>query len=166
MKIYILGAAGSGKTTLAKSISRKLEIESTNLDDLFWENNRNYYGIKRNQIERDELYNAVLEKESWIIEGAYIEWPKKGFYKADKVLYLNIPKSIICFRILRRFVYRKIGIEKSDKKESLLGIYRLLKWNRDQIIETKKSVQKLNTEIRNIVELRNKKEIEEYLNTI
>lgn len=39
VRLFIIGAAGSGKTTQAKRIALGLGIEMTNLDDLFWVNN-------------------------------------------------------------------------------------------------------------------------------
>ena len=50
MKLFIIGAAGSGKTTLASKLSKELHLITVNLDDLFWVNSINTYGIKRNKF--------------------------------------------------------------------------------------------------------------------
>ena len=40
MKLYIIGQAGCGKTTLAKQLSQKENIPHFDLDDLEWYNTR------------------------------------------------------------------------------------------------------------------------------
>ncbi|MBS3144559.1 AAA family ATPase, partial [Candidatus Woesearchaeota archaeon] len=35
-RIYILGCSGSGKTSVAQELARKLHIQHYDLDDLFW----------------------------------------------------------------------------------------------------------------------------------
>jgi len=158
MRLFIIGAAGSGKTTLSKEIGNQLNIKPVNLDDIFWDNTLNAYGIKRNEIERDKLLDEEINKSSWIIEGAYISWPLKAMKYSDRIIYVNTPKIIINFRIWKRFINRKLGIEKRTKKETLKGIIALIKWNNNQIIEIDKLINDLRKEKR-IDIIRNKIEI-------
>lgn len=164
MRIYIIGAAGSGKTTLAKKLSNNINIDTTNLDDIFWCNNG--YGVKREINERNMMYEKVLQAESWIIEGAYIEWPKKGFHLADKLVFLNIKESIINFRIIKRFILRKLHIDKSNKKESMINLYKLIKWNKKQKIKIYKYCYCCDMDSKNIVVLNNNKEIATFLKNL
>jgi adenylate kinase family enzyme len=166
MKIYIIGPAGSGKTTLANKISEKTGIKSTTLDDIFWSNEENSFGIKREKEERDSIYENVLNNDSWIIEGAYIEWPKKGLYQSDNVIYLNIKESEINKRIIKRFISRKLGIQKSSKKETIKGLRNLIKWNKDQIKDIKVFIDRLENENTKVIKLNNNIEISRYLESI
>jgi adenylate kinase family enzyme len=160
MRLFIIGAAGSGKTTLSKELGNKLNIKPINLDDLFWNNALNAYGIRRNEVERDKMLDEEISKSSWIIEGAYISWPIKAMNHADRIIYINTPKNIINYRIWKRFINRKLGIEKRTKKETLKGIIDLIKWNNNQIIEIDKLITVLNKE--NHVEIiRNKRDIKQ-----
>jgi len=158
MRLFIIGAAGSGKTTLASEIGNKLNIKPVNLDDIFWDNTLNAYGIKRNEIERDKLLDEEISKSAWIIEGAYISWPLKAMKYADKIRYINTPKNIINYRIWKRFINRKLGIEKRTKKETLKGIIALIKWNNNQMIEIDKLINDLRKE-KQVEIIRNKREI-------
>jgi len=158
MRLFIIGAAGSGKTTLAREIGNQLNIKPVNLDDIFWDNALNAYGIKRNEIERDKLLDEEISKSSWIIEGAYISWPLKAMKYADKIIYINTPKNIINYRIWKRFINRKFGIEKRNKKETLKGIIALIKWNNNQMIEIDKLINDLRKE-KQVDIIRNKREI-------
>jgi len=166
MKIFILGAAGTGKTTLATRISKKTHIEATNLDDIFWSNEKDSFGVKRDKTERDMLYEAILQKESWIIEGAYVEWPKQGFYRADEVVYLDVGRFEINKRIIRRFVLRKLHFEASIKTETISGLINLIKWNNKQIVEMKLLMDKLKLEGLKIIELYNSMDVEKYVESI
>ncbi len=127
MKIHIIGAPGSGKSFLADNFSKQFDIPHYDLDDLQWDNATNDYGTKRNPQERDALLNQILEKDDWIIEGVYFAWCKQCFEDADKIYVLDVPQYKCIYRIVRRFIRRKLGIE-NGKKESLKSLIDLLKW--------------------------------------
>ena len=133
MKLFIIGAAGSGKTTLARRLSERYDIAAVNLDDLFWNNSPGGYGNRRDEGERAALFDAVLRNDSWIIEGAYVEWPLRAMKEADRIIYLKIPRRTINYRIWRRFFRRRIGLERQTKKETFRGVCELIKWNSHQI---------------------------------
>ena len=127
MKIYVIGGPGSGKTFLANRLEKQLEISHYDLDDLQWDNKANTYGTKRNSQERDELLNNILDHNDWIIEGVYYAWCGRCFEDADKIYLLNVPRYKYRYRIIKRFIRRKLGIEKG-KKETLKSLVDLLKW--------------------------------------
>ncbi len=127
MKIYIIGGSGSGKTYLADKLSEEHHIEHYDLDDLQWDNKAESYGVKRNPEERQAMLQEILEKEEWIIEGVYYKWCKQCFADADQIYLLEVPRRTYRYRIIRRFLRRKLGLEKG-KKETLKSLISLLKW--------------------------------------
>ncbi len=127
MKIHIIGCSGSGKTYLATALSEKYNIPHFDLDNIQWDNNSDGYGIKMPAEKRSELLNRILENDCWIIEGVYYAWVDKCFEDADKIFVLDVPKRIYTYRIIKRSVKRKLGLEKG-KKETLKSVYNLLKW--------------------------------------
>ncbi len=166
MKIYIIGPAGSGKTTISNQISRVLTLTHTDLDDLFWDNKKDSFGIKRDVLNRNEMYEKVINQKSWIIEGAYLSWPSEAFKLADKLIYLDINKHILTFRILKRYVLRHLGIEYRNKKETLKGVLNLLKWNKKQAIQMKKLFIIEKENYPNLIRLSTKREIDNFITEI
>lgn len=93
MRIYIVGAAGSGKTTLAKIISEKLNTQCYHLDDI-------YYGRQKDEkLKRDKWIDACLmeitDKDDWIIEdNGSRKCFEKVFDAADRIILLYTHKYI------------------------------------------------------------------------
>ena len=154
LKIFILGPAGSGKTTAAKKISSVVNIVATNLDDLFWINEKDEVNKKRSNEERTVLFNDVLKKDNWIIEGAYVEWPLQAMKEAEFIILMDIPSIILYKRILIRFLRRKTHIEKTNKKENLKSVRELMKWNRKQIDLINKRINNLEENGKTIIRVK------------
>lgn len=129
MKIHIVGCSGAGKTYFADRLSEKYNIPHFDLDNLYWDNSADRYGVKRQAEERENLLLEVLRNENYIIEGVYYKWLNESFERADIIYVLDIPEATCRFRIVKRFVKRKLGIEKG-KKETLKSLWGLLKWLR------------------------------------
>lgn len=127
MKIHIIGGSGSGKSHLARALSEEYGIPHYDLDELQWDNSSNAYGRKRAREERGLLLDDILKNPDWIIEGVYYTWCRRCFEDADRIYLLNVPRYKYRYRIIRRFVRRKLGLEKG-KKESLKSVTALLRW--------------------------------------
>ena len=127
MKIHIIGCSGTGKTYLARKLSKKYNIQHYDLDDIQWANSADGYGLKMPVNKREELLKQILIQESWIIEGVYYAWVTESFQMADVIYILDLPSYIYKYRIIIRFIKRKLGIEKG-KNETFKSVYNLLKW--------------------------------------
>ena len=127
MKIHIISCSGSGKTYLAKALSDKYSIPHFDLDDIQWDNTSDSYGVKMPVEKRNALLNKILSNDAWIIEGVYYSWVEQSFEDADRIFVLDMPEYIYKWRIIRRSVKRKMGIEKG-KKETFKSVINLLKW--------------------------------------
>lgn len=163
MKIHIIGCSGSGKTYLAKALSEKYNIPHFDLDDIQWDNTADCYGVKMPVEKRTELLNNILGNENWIIEGVYYAWVGKCFEDADKIYVLDLPKRVYTYRIIRRAIKRKLGLEKG-KKETLKSIYNLLKWTdtfqNKSMVEIRKILTKFSSKT---MWLRSKRDVENIL---
>ena len=127
MKIFIIGGSGSGKTYLAKKLANTYSLPHYDLDDVFWDNQAAHYGTKRNASERQAMLEEILHQEQWIIEGVYYSWCSQCFIDADRIYVLKVPRHTYRYRIIKRFIKRKFGLEKG-KKETIRSLIALLKW--------------------------------------
>lgn len=84
-------------------------------------------GVKMPVEKRNQMLNDILQQPEWIIDGVYYAWVQRSFEEADMIYVLNMPKYLYSFRIIKRFINRKIGLE-NGKKETLKSVYNLLKW--------------------------------------
>ena len=142
MKIFIIGCSGSGKTHFAKTLCKMYKIPHFDLDNIYWDNNSNCYGIKTPLKKREELLNDILKNNDWIIEGIYYSWTQNCFKEADKIFVLDIPKRVCIYRIIKRFIQRKLGLEKG-KKETITSNCQLIKWTNKYISENMPQIRKI-----------------------
>jgi adenylate kinase family enzyme len=164
-KIHIIGGPGSGKSYLADKLSIQYKIDDYDLDDIFWDNSAISYGTKADVDIRNKKLLQILSNKSWIIEGVYYAWLDESFSDADIIIVLNTKIYIRDYRIIKRFLKRKLDIEISKKKETWKSLFELLRWNHKfeykNMIEIEKILMKYNDKtvfIRNISELNKLKE--------
>lgn len=142
LKIHIVGCSGSGKTYLAEALSRKYGIPHFDLDDIQWDNRSASYGTKMPKERRSSLLSEILENKNWVIEGVYHSWVEECFIQADVIYVLALPGYVCRFRIIRRFLRRKLGLEKG-KRETLSSVLGLLRWTDTFQKQNLKEIQKM-----------------------
>jgi len=108
-KIYIIGPVGSGKTTFSKKLSKKYKIKRYELDKVSWDDENG--NIKRPDEEVLKLFDEILEKKSWIIEDVGRDKFKKGREQADIIYYIKLSRIKSYFRVIKRWIKQRIGIE-------------------------------------------------------
>ena len=156
MKIHIIGCSGTGKTYFAKRLSNKYNIPHYDLDNIYWDNSSQKYGVKTEIEKRNKLLQNILEKDDWIIEGIYYKWLEQSFKNADIIYILDLPKYIYKFRIIKRFVKRKLKLE-TGKKETLKSLLDLLKWtDKFQNEDMKEIIEELSEHFETLKEFYNK----------
>lgn len=130
-KIYIIGPVGSGKTTLAKALSNKINIPMYELDKVVWDDDNG--NIKRSDEEIAKLFNDIIKNKEWIIEDVGRKKFYDGIYNADIVYYINLPNFVIYKRCILRWIKQLLGLEKYNYKPTLNGLFEMLKWAKSDI---------------------------------
>lgn len=103
MKINILGASGSGVTTLGTELSRKLGVDYFDSDEFFWEKSGIPFSIKIDPKIRDRNILKQLSKtDNWILGGSVINWSKEIHDLFDLIIFLYIPQEIRLERLTVR----------------------------------------------------------------
>ncbi|MBU3107572.1 DNA topology modulation protein FlaR [Clostridium gasigenes] len=130
MKIHIIGGSDMGKSYVSGKISGEFNIPHYDLDNIFWDSEAGHYGVKMPTEKRTDKLNSILKNSNWVIEGVYYSWLNDSFSTADYIFILNSPVTVYRYRIIKRFLKRKIGFEKG-KKETLKSLIDLLTWTDD-----------------------------------
>lgn len=106
-RIVVVGTTGSGKTTLAEQLSRRLNIPAVDLDTLYWQSNWQ-------ETPLDELRARVAHAVSgdrWIISGNYSKTRDLTWSKADTLIWLDYALPLVYWRLLRRTIQRIVTKE-------------------------------------------------------
>lgn len=164
MRIDIVGLPGSGKTTLAQAISKKLSIPHIQLDHFWFES-----GGKQGRFDTpnlEEVRNKVREKvieassaDSWVSDGAYLHVQDIVASRADVIVFLDIPLMYrLCNHLKRIF---------EPKKHKKIGIWDEVTFFGEIIKRQKTSKPKLLQFIseysNKVVILRNRREVNSYI---
>lgn len=97
-KIAIVGSAGAGKSTLARKLGAILDIPVTHLDVLFWRPG----WVEPPREEWAALQRKLVRGERWILDGNYGGTIDLRLDAADTVVFLDLPRSICIWRVLKR----------------------------------------------------------------
>ena len=128
MKILIVGTVGTGKTNLARKLSKEYNIKYYEIDSIVHDDINKK---KRTPQQQNEIISNINKEDGWIIEGVLRENLEDLLEIAEKIIYLDIPKNIRNKRILTRYIKQKIGIEKSNYKPSLKMLKMMYKWSNE-----------------------------------
>lgn len=112
-KLYIVGPVGSGKTTLAKKLSRHYGLPCCELDGIVYEPNPEAPNgnRKRASADRDAIFCSVLNQDAWIMEDTGRPCFEDGWKRADSILLLEPAARVRKFRILRRWLRQNLQLE-------------------------------------------------------
>ncbi|MEK7433862.1 MAG: adenylate kinase [Cyanobacteriota bacterium] len=140
-KILIVGCSCSGKTTLAKKLSSKINRPHIELDEIYWLEN---WTARSN----DDFKNIVLKKledKKWILDGNYRILRENIWKETDVIIWLNYKFSTILYSAMKRSFRRIFFKEKScnnnietlsrtlfSKKSIFYWIYKTYKPRREE----------------------------------
>ena len=114
----------------------------------------------------NRLSAEIIKKDQWILEGVYYRWLDGSFQRADAIIILKTPLFIRNWRLIVRFIKRKLGII-SSKKESISDCISLIKWNNnfdsDNLVRINSHIQKYGTKIN---EIRTKRQLKRFIENI
>jgi adenylate kinase family enzyme len=124
-KIAIIGSSGSGKSTFAKGLSRKLKLPLFHLDSLYWKPNWE----KTDKITWIALQEKLVQESKWIIDGNYNSTLDIRIRAADTIFFLNFSRITCISGVLMRFLAKKRVDVIVDCKERLSLEFLLWIWN-------------------------------------
>ncbi len=130
-KILVVGTSGSGKSTLAKNLAQKLQIDDIELDALFWKENWTQSDPEEFRIK---ISNAMSNAPGWVIHGNYNKVRDLTWGNSKTIIWLDYPKSIVMWRVLKRSLLRIFRSEslwagnKESFKKTFLSKESIILW--------------------------------------
>ncbi len=128
-RVVVFGTTGSGKSTIAARLAEQTGLRVIELDALFW--GRDW------QPAPVELFRHRVERETceggWIVVGNYGQVRDLVWQQADTLIWLDLPLSLVMWRLLRRTIRRVATREElwgTGNRESLRTAF----FSRDSIL--------------------------------
>jgi len=108
-RILVIGSGGSGKTTVARVIAAKTGLPLIHLDQLFWHPG----WVPTPDPEWDRVTDELIARDSWVMDGNYGRTLPKRIAAADTVVFLDLPRVVCTWRILKRW-FNHLGRSRPD----------------------------------------------------
>ena len=103
-RVAVVGSSGAGKSTLSRELSRILDIPVIHLDVHYWQAG---WTETPEQVWL-ERQKALLEGESWIVDGHFGSTLDLRLEAADTVIFLDFSRFLCTYRVLKRLaMYQK-----------------------------------------------------------
>ncbi|HTE57333.1 MAG TPA: AAA family ATPase [Verrucomicrobiae bacterium] len=93
-KILVTGNAGSGKSTLGKSLAAFSGLPYFGMDQIVWKENWQ----RASKEEEQKKVAELVAREAWIIDGVSYE----VMAAADTIVFLDMPRSVCFWRAAKR----------------------------------------------------------------
>jgi adenylate kinase family enzyme len=118
-RIVVIGTTGSGKTTLAAQLARRLGASHIELDALHWEPD---WAAASLDVFRARVTQA-LSPDSWVADGNYSKVRDIVWRRADSIVWLDYSLPVILARLTRRTLHRIVAREElwNGNRENLRG---------------------------------------------
>ncbi|MFT4146189.1 MAG: hypothetical protein QM644_17195 [Mobilitalea sp.] len=165
MKLYMVGAVASGKSTLARRLSETSNIPAYSLDEVVHISDKaNPWGNRKRSVEeRDELFQAIISQDKWIIEDTGRPCFEFALKAADKIVLLEISKWNRTYRIIKRWIKQRLGIEKCIYKPRFDMLKWMLKWSKDYDTGRDNLKERISGYKEKVVTIKNNQDMKEFI---
>ncbi|MEM7375117.1 MAG: AAA family ATPase [Bacteroidota bacterium] len=103
MNILIFGASGSGTTTLAQELGKRLQWKTLDTDAYYWKKTHPPFQQKIPlHIRQEQLRADVESAQHVIVSGSLVSWGRYWETAFDLAVFLRIPHDIRMHRLLLR----------------------------------------------------------------
>ena len=102
-RLHILGASGSGTTSLATAIAARHGHRHLDTDDFFWMQTTPPYQDKRPREERRaRLAEALRASSAWVLSGSLCGWGDPFIPEFELVVFVTVPTAVRLARLRLR----------------------------------------------------------------
>jgi len=102
-RVHILGAAGSGTTTLGRALAEHCTCPHFDTDDYFWLPSDPPFQHVRSRPERQALLEAdLVQHRQWVLSGSLCGWGDMCIPLFEVVVFLWVPSTVRLARLAER----------------------------------------------------------------
>ena len=102
-RIHILGASGSGTTTLGRALAARLQCPHFDTDVYFWVPTDPPCRQPRERTARQQrLMNDLTTHDAWVLSGSLCGWGDVAMPLFELVVFLWVPHAVRMDRLHRR----------------------------------------------------------------
>ncbi len=102
-RLHVVGASGTGTTTLARAVADVWAVPHADADDYFWLPSAPPYVTKRPEVERVRLMTEIfVPREAWVLSGSMLGWGEDVIAHCDAVVFLTLDPTERLRRIEER----------------------------------------------------------------
>ena len=106
-KILIIGSGGAGKSSLARELSERLDIEVVHLDKLYWRSG----WIETPRDEWKAAISELVKGDSWIMDGNYGGTIEMRVNAADTIVLFDLPRTLCVYRAVKRWLTSSLSTQ-------------------------------------------------------
>jgi adenylate kinase family enzyme len=123
-RVAVVGNSGTGKTSLARLLARRLQLPHTELDAIFHQPG---WG-ELDEVDFRGRVGALAAEGRWVIDGNYRPVRELIWKRADTVVWLDLPRALVLRRVVWRTARRVLTRQVlwNGNRESLRNA---LSWN-------------------------------------
>jgi adenylate kinase family enzyme len=104
-RVVIIGTSCSGKTTFARNLAQKLDVQHIELDSIHWKPNWTPTPKEEFRI----LAMEAVAPEAWVLDGNYSAVRDILWARATTLIWLNYPFYVVAWRAVSRTFRRVFG---------------------------------------------------------
>ncbi len=123
-RIAVVGTPGSGKTTVARDLAKRLGLDHIELDGIFHQ--AGWQPLDRGELRRRLLARMDAATTGWTVCGNYTTAAGDILQaRADTMVWLDLPRGLIMWRVTQRTL-RRIATQEvlwNGNRESWSNLY-------------------------------------------
>jgi adenylate kinase family enzyme len=107
MRLVVVGSSGSGKTTMAKALSRALGAPHIELDAINWQPGWRDISIQ----DPDEFFRRIADAasgEAWVMDGNYIKARDAHWSRATAFVWMDAERWVVMRQVIWRSFSRAV----------------------------------------------------------
>ncbi|WP_086472711.1 hypothetical protein [Plantibacter elymi (nom. nud.)] len=115
-RVHVMGASGSGVTTLGRALADHWSVPHADADDYFWVPTDPPYVTKRSDAERVRLMRELfVPREAWVLSGSMPGWGDEIVAECDAIVFVTLDPAERLRRLEAREIERRAGEPHDDR---------------------------------------------------